>query len=406
VTVNHSAKLSPWTGLLILAAATACSPKPSNGTSGTPPARGTATMKPTSITRAPFGTTADGKAATLYTLTNATGIQMRVTDYGGVIVSLRVPDRNHQLGDVVLGFDSLTPYTSVSPYFGALIGRYGNRIANGRFTLDGHTYTLAKNDGPNTLHGGTRGFNKYVWSATSFQKPDSVGIVLTRTSPDGEEGFPGNLTATVTYTLTDSDEVIFDYEATTDKPTPVNLTQHSYFNLRDGGASEILGHVVTIDADSFTPVDSTMIPTGEIRSVTGTPFDFRHPTAIGARIGEDNQQLKIGKGYDHNFVLNKNGAQNSGDATPALPLAATVYEPTTGRVMQVYTTEPGLQFYSGNFLDGTLTGKHGVVYKHRSGFAMETQHFPDSPNHPEFPSTILRPGEKYHSRSVYRFSVR
>jgi aldose 1-epimerase len=366
----------------------------------------TQAMNTASVTHAPFGS-ADGQPVTIYTLTNAGGMQLRATNYGGVITSIRAPDRNHQLGDVVLGFDSLRPYTMASPYFGALIGRYGNRIANGRFTLDGHTYTLARNDGPNSLHGGSRGFDKYVWAATPFQGRDSVGIVLTRTSPDGEEGFPGNLNVIVTYTLTDSDEVVFDYRATTDKATPVNLTQHSYFNLRDGGATDILGHVVTISADSFTPVDSMLIPTGEIRSVAGTPFDFHQPIAIGARIDENDEQLKFGKGYDHNFVLDKSATSAPSDASsPQLTLAATVYEPVSGRVMQIYSSEPGLQFYSGNFLDGTLTGKNGVVYAYRSGFAMETQHFPDSPNHPKFPSTILRPGEEYHSRSAYRFSVR
>lgn len=397
--MNHSFKLSLWTTLIVLAACTACSRKNSD--------QKTESISGSSVTHAPFGTTTDGQPVTVYTLTNAAGTELRVTNYGGVIISLRVPDRDHQLGDVVLGFDSLPPYETVSPYFGALIGRYGNRIANGRFTLDGKTYTLAKNNGPNSLHGGVKGFNKVVWTATPFQKQDSVGLVFTRTSPDGEEGFPGNLKVTVTYTLTDSNEVIFDYKATTDRATPVNLTQHSYFNLADGGRSDILGHVVMLNADSFTPVDSTMIPTGEIRDVTGTPFDFRKPTAIGARINEDNEQLTIGKGYDHNFVLRKNGASGSDHgATPGVTLVATVYEPKSGRVMQVYTSEPGLQFYTGNFLDGTLHGKSGVIYKQRSGFVMETQHFPDSPNQPKFPSTILRPGGEYHTRSVYRFSTR
>jgi len=351
----------------------------------------------------PFGTTDRGEAVSLYTLKNAHGMEAKVLDYGGIIVSLRVPDRNGRLGDVVLGFDSLTDYERGSPYFGAIVGRYGNRIARGRFTLDGRSYTLATNNGPNHLHGGVRGFDKVVWSVAPFDRPDSVGLVLAYTSPDGEEGYPGTLRATVTYTLTNQNDLIVDYHATTDRATPVNLTQHSYFNLAGDGAGDILGHVVTLNADRFTPVDSTLIPTREIRSVVGTPFDFRTPTAIGARIGQADEQLRYGRGYDHNFVLNKGGKGGNGGSE--LTLAAHVYEPTTGRVMDISTTEPGLQFYSGNFLDGTLRGKGGLAYAHRSGFAMETQHFPDSPNQPAFPSTILRPGEEYRSRTIYRFGV-
>jgi len=333
-----------------------------------------------------------------YTLKSANGMEARVLDYGGILVSLRVPDRHGRFDDVVLGYDSLADYLRSSPYFGAIIGRYGNRIAGGRFTLDGKTYTLAKNNGPNHLHGGLKGFDKVVWDAAPFQGADSVGLVFRYTSPDGEEGYPGTVRATVTYTLTDRNELIFDYHATTDRATLVNLTQHSYFNLAGDGKGDILGHVVTLNADRFTPVDSTLIPTGEIRSVSGTPFDFRTPTAIGARIDQDDEQLRYGRGYDHNFVLNK-GAD--GGPTPA----ARVYEPSSGRLMEIYTTEPGLQFYSGNFLDGTLRGKHGVVYRRRYGFAMETQHYPDSPNKPTFPSTTLRPGESYHSRTIYKFGV-
>ena len=353
----------------------------------------------------PFGMTHRGEAVSLYTLKNAHGMQAKVLDYGGIIVSLRVPDRNGRLDDVVLGFDSLGDYERGSPYFGAIIGRYGNRIARGRFTLDGRTYTLATNNGPNHLHGGVRGFDKVVWTAAQFERGDSVGLVLNYTSPDGEEGYPGTLRATVTYTLTDKNEFIFDYQATTDRPTPVNLTQHSYFNLAGDGKGDILGHVVTLNADRFTPVDSTLIPTGEIKSVAGTPFDFRTSTAIGARIDRNDEQLRYGRGYDHNFVLNKGGRGGKGGIEGDVTLAAHVYEPTTGRVMEISTTEPGLQFYSGNFLDSTLRGKQGVVYGHRSGFAMETQHFPDSPNKPAFPSTILRPGEEYRSRTIYRFGV-
>jgi len=346
------------------------------------------------VTREPFGTTREGKAVSVYTLKNGRGIEVRVIDYGGIIVSLRAPDRAGRLADIVLGFDSLADYERSSPYFGSLIGRYGNRIAGGRFTLDSKTYTLARNNGPNHLHGGLKGFDKVVWDVTPFER----GLVLRYTSPDGEEGYPGTLRATVTYTLTDQNELIFDYEASTDRATPVNLTQHSYFNLAGDGRRDVLAHVVTLYADRFTPVDSTLIPTGEIASVGGTPFDFRTPTAIGARINQDDAQLRRGRGYDHNFVLDK-----SGGAGPTL--AARVEESSSGRVMEIYTTEPGLQFYSGNFLDGTLRGKGGVVYGQRFGFCMETQHFPDSPNHSAFPSTILRPGEQYRSRTIYRFGV-
>lgn len=337
-----------------------------------------------------------------YTLKNNNGIELRILDYGGIIVSLKVPDRTGQLDDVVLGFDSLADYQRASPYFGAIIGRYGNRIARGRFTLDGHAYTLATNNGPNHLHGGLKGFDKVVWDVSPLERQDSVGLVFRYTSPDGEEGYPGTLRTTVTYMLTEESELIFDYHATTDRPTPVNLTQHSYFNLAGDGRADVLGHVVTLNAHSFTPVDSTLIPTGEIRSVERTPFDFRTPATIGARIDQDDEQLRYGRGYDHNFVLNQSGDDRRAGAT----LAARVYEPSSGRVMEIYTTEPGLQFYSGNFLDGTLRGKNGVRYGRRSGFAMETQHFPDSPNRPQFPSTILEPGREYRSRTVLRFTVR
>jgi aldose 1-epimerase len=360
---------------------------------------GGASRHAASVTREPFGATDRGETVSVYTLKNARGTEVRALDYGGIILSLRVGDRNGRFDDVVLGYDSLKDYVRASPYFGAIIGRYGNRIARGRFTLDGRTYTLAKNNGPNHLHGGLRGFDKVVWDVESFESPDGVGLVMRYTSPDGEEGYPGTLRATVTYTLTARNELIFDYHATTDRATPVNLTQHSYFNLAGDGQGDILGHVVTLNADHFTPVDSTLIPTGEIRSVTGTPFDFRTPTPIGARIAQDDEQLRYGRGYDHNVVLNKGG--DGGGQT----VAARVYEPTSGRLMEIYTTEPGLQFYSGNFLDGSLRGKKGVVYKHRYGFAMETQHFPDTPNKPAFPSAILRPGEEYRSRTIYAFSV-
>ena len=338
-----------------------------------------------------------GSSVELYTLTNAHGLEVRTTNYGGIIVSLRVPDKRGRMDDVVLGFDELAGYLDNKPYFGAIIGRYANRIARARFTLDGVQYSLAANDGLNSLHGGNKGFNKVVWKAEPFENSKGVGVILTYTSKDGEEGYPGNLKVNVTYTLTDQDELIFDYEATTDKATPLNLAQHTYFNLAGEGRGDILGHELTLNADRFTPVDKTLIPTGELRAVKNTPLDFTKSTTIGARINENDEQLILGHGYDHNFVIRRTG--------PGPELAARVHEPETGRVLEVYTTEPGVQFYSGNFLDGTLTGKQGHVYKQRFGFALETQHFPDSPNHPDFPSTILRPGEVYRSRTICKFSV-
>jgi aldose 1-epimerase len=349
----------------------------------------------------PFGTLASGQSAQLFTLKNAHGIEVQLTNYGGIITSLKTPDRAGRLSDIVLGYDNLAAYVANSPYFGAIVGRYANRIARGHFTLDGTTYTLAVNNGPNSLHGGLRGFDKVVWKARPFQNQEGQGVALDYTSPDGEEGYPGTLHATVTYTLTADNRLIVDYHATTDKATPINLSQHSYWNLAGNASRDILGHVLTINADATTPVDSTLIPTGEIASVDGTPFDFRTPTAIGARIDQrQNTQIRYGNGYDHNWVLNRGGA-----APDALVFAARVVEPTSGRTMEISTTEPGLQFYSGNFLDGTITGKGGAVYKFRYGLALETQHYPDSPNHPNFPSTILRPGQEYRSRTVFKFGV-
>jgi len=348
------------------------------------------------VTRAPFGNTDKGELVEVYTLKNANGMEVRAITYGGIITSLRVADKNGRFDDVVLGFETLDRYLSGHPYFGAIIGRYGNRIGKAKFTLDGVEYKLAANNGPNHLHGGLKGFDKVVWQAQPFESREGAGVVFTYTSPDGEEGYPGTLTARVTYTLTNQNELIFDYYATADKATPVNLTQHTYFNLAGDGKRDILGHVLTLNADHFTPVDDTLIPTGEIRSVAGTPMDFTKPTAIGARIDQRDEQLIFGRGYDHNFVLNRKGA--------GLELAARVEEPESGRVMEVFTTEPGVQFYTGNFLDGTITGKGGV-YRQRYGFCLETQHFPDSPNKPGFPSTVLRPGAVYQSRTVYKFSV-
>jgi aldose 1-epimerase len=346
-----------------------------------------------------FGTTSDGIPVYVYTLQNVHKMQARVTNYGGILVSLLVPDKTGQLDDVVLGYDSLATYEkNNNPYFGALIGRYGNRIGKGKFTLNGKEYTLALNNGPNHLHGGLKGFDKVVWTVSEKESSPERSIVLTYLSKDGEEGYPGNLSVKVVYTLTDNDELKIEYSATTDKPTVLNLTHHSYFNLEGAGRGSILAHELMIDADTFAPVDSTLIPTGELRPVRGTPFDFRKATTIGARISGDNEQLRYGKGYDHNFVLNRKGK--------GLGLAARVYESTTGRAMDVLTTEPGVQFYSGNFLDGKNIGKGGISYDHRYGFCLETQHFPDSPNKPKFPTTVLKPGEKFSSTTVYKFYVK
>jgi aldose 1-epimerase len=349
------------------------------------------------VTSGPFGKLPDGTALDVYTLTNANGIQARVTNYGGIILSLAVPDRTGKLDDVVLGYDSIDGYLKESPYFGAIVGRYGNRIGKARFKIDGTTSKLAANNGPNSLHGGIKGFDKVVWKAEPFEHPGEVGLILTHVSPDGDEGFPGTLNVRISYTLTDKNDLAFDYQATTDKATPINLTQHSYFNLAGAGTRDVLGHEVTLNADRYTPVDATLIPTGELAPVEGTPFDFRQPASIGARIDAAHPQIKFGGGYDHNYVLNR--------ADDGLSLAARVTEPTTGRVLEVRTTEPGVQFYTGNFLDGTITGKGGRVYNKRFGFCLETQHFPDSPNKPAFPSAILHPGSQYKSRTVFTFST-
>ena len=334
----------------------------------------------------------------MYTLTNSHGLEIRAMSYGGIIVSMRVPDRKGELADIVLGHDTAEGYMPNPPYLGVIVGRYANRIANGAFTLDGKTYTLPKNDGPNTLHGGggKRTFDRVVWDGEPLQGKN--GVAFTYLSKDGEEGFPGNLKVKVTYTLNDANELTVDYEATTDKPTPLNLSQHSYFNLAGEGTSDILNHELMLNADRFTPVDKNLIPTGELRAVKGTPLDFTTSMRVGARIDDSYDQMVLGHGYDHNFVINRKG--------DGLELAARMYEPTTGRVLEVSTTQPGVQFYTGNFLDGTVTGKQGHVYKRRYGFCLETQHFPDSPNHPDFPSTILKPGETFHSKTVFKFSTR
>lgn len=349
------------------------------------------------VAKAAFGTTKDGQPVDIYTVTNSHGMELKALNFGGIIVSLRVPDKAGKSEDVVLGFDNLAGYEENNPHFGALIGRYGNRIANGEFKLNGETYHLPKNNGPNTLHGGVKGFDKMMWQADPFENKDAAGIVLTRVSKDGEEGFPGNVKVKVTYTLTNNNELTFEYEATTDKATPINLTEHSYFNLSGEGNGNILDQVLKLNADHFTPVDKTLIPTGEIRSVKNTPLDFTKATTIGARINDSYDQMVLAGGYDHNFVINgKPGTMR---------LAARAKDPKSGRVLEVFTTEPGVQFYSGNFLDGTLTGKHGHKYQKRDGFCLETQHYPDSPNHPKFPSTILKPGETYHTNTMLKFSA-
>lgn len=350
----------------------------------------------------PFGRLSTGETVELFTLRNAHGIEVRLTNYGGIITSIRTPDRNGRFADIVLGYDDLPGYVrNNSPYFGAIVGRYANRIAHGRFTLDGNTYTLAVNNGPNSLHGGLRGFDKVVWKAKPFRNRHGEVVELSYTSRDGEEGYPGTLQVRVVYTLTADDELIVDYFATTDKATALNLSQHTYWNLAGDASRDILGHLLTINADSITPVDSTLIPTGELMSVEGTPFDFRSPKPIGARIDQrDNTQIRFGNGYDHNFVLHR------GELPPTVQVfAAEVDEPESGRMLKVFTGEPAIQFYSGNFLDGSITGKGGRVYRFRYGLALETQHYPDSPNHPNFPSTILRPGQQYRSRTIFQFGV-
>lgn len=345
----------------------------------------------TGITSSPFGQLPDGTPITCFTLTNANGLTARIIDFGGIVTELHVPDRAGRFADIVLGFDSIEPYRTVSPYFGALIGRYGNRIAEGRFTLDGRTIQLPVNNGRNHLHGGPDGFDRVKWQADI----DGASLRLRYRSPDGDMGYPGNLDATVTYTLNDDNELVMRFHAVSDQATPVNLTQHSYFNL--AGEGDVLSHLLQVDADAFVAIDAGSIPTGELAPVAGTPFDFRAPQPIGERIGEAHEQLRNGGGYDHSFALNK-------PAGKGLMRAARVVEPVSGRVLELWTEEPGVQFYSGNFLDGSLSGK-GRTYGYRSGFCLEPQHFPDSPNQPQFPDVILRPGQEYRTESRLRFAV-
>lgn len=385
-------------GVLLLAA---CNQQPTgenanSGAAADSTQTASTAMTPTATS---FGKTTDGTEVQLYTLTNAHGLQAKITNYGGTLTSLLVPDKSGKLGDIVLGFDNVSGYQSPEyvksgPYFGALIGRYGNRIKGGKFTLDGKQYTLATNNGANHLHGGIKGFDKVVWQAQPGNSADGQNLTLTYTSKDGEEGYPGNLQIQVVYTLTNDDALRIDYSATTDKATPVNLTNHSYFNLNHGTTKDVLSHQVTLNADRYTVVDAGLIPTGELRPVKGTPFDFTTPHTIGERIAQ------VEGGYDHNWVLKASG--NAG----GLHEAAMVYEPTSGRTMTISTDQPGVQFYTGNFLDGTLTGKGGTQYVKNGGFCLETQHFPDSPNQPKFPNTILKPGETMRSTTVHQFGVR
>jgi aldose 1-epimerase len=355
-----------------------------------------------SVTSAPFGQLADGREATLYTLVNAHGVRADITNYGGIVARLFVPDRHGRQDDIVLGYNSVEDYVRHNPYFGAIIGRFGNRIAHGRFTLDGRTYQLATNNSPGNipchLHGGNIGFDKVLWAARPAIVEGAPSLTLQYRSPDGEEGYPGNLDVTVTYTLGNDNSLRIDYHATTDRATPVNLTQHSYFNLKGEGRGDILDHVVQLRARHVTPGNAGLIPTGRIEPVAGTPFDFTTPHRVGERVDAVDEQLMFAGGYDHNWVLDNQSGQ--------LALAATASEPTSGRTMEVWTQEPGIQFYCGNFLDGTAIGKAGRPYRRRHGFCLETQHYPDSPNQPTFPNTILRPGETYRTTTIYKFSAK
>ena len=352
------------------------------------------------VTRARWGggTTPAGETVWQYTLVNRRGTTVRAITLGAIITNIVVRDRDGKLDDIVLGMPDVEGYLTKSPYFGAIAGRYANRIARGRFTLDGKTYALATNNGPNHLHGGIVGFDKRIWTGRAVQNDSGVGVAFSLTSADGDQGYPGELRVTARYLLTDDDRILIDYQAMTNKATVVNLTQHSYFNLAGAKRGDVLGHVLTMDADRYVPVDSTLIPTGELASVDGTPFDFRKPMAIGARIDANDEQLRRGRGYDHSFVVRRSG--------PGLVHAAQLFEPLTGRTLDVWTTEPAVQVYTGNFLDGTVTGKDGRRYAHRGAVCLETSHFPDTPNHPSFPSATLRAGETFKSRTIYAFGVR
>lgn len=349
------------------------------------------TGAPSVMKKLSWGKLPDGREVDLFTLVNGKGMEAAITNYGGILVSLKVPDKSGRPLDIVNGFDSFDGYIKNPAYFGAVIGRYANRIAHGEFQLDGVKYHVPKNDGANALHGGVLGFDKRIWDSRTTPN----GVEFTYISKDGEEGYPGTMTARVTYSMTDDNGLRLDYRATTDKNTVVNLTNHSYFNLAGQGDGDILGHELTLEADRFTPVDSGLIPTGVLQPVEGTPFDFRKPAVIGSRINDSNEQLKLGKGYDHNWVLNRKGG--------SVELAARVREPRSGRVMEVLTDQPGIQFYTGNFLDGSIHGKFGAMYKQRCALCLETQHFPDSPNHPDFPSTVLKPGQEYKTSTIFRF---
>ena len=366
-------------------------------TAGARIAIGNSTQKNSGMKKQNWGKGPNGEEVDLYTLRNAKGIETTITNYGGKIVTLKTPDRKGQFADIVLGFDNLAQYLDKNPFFGSLVGRYANRIANGEFKLDGHTYTLARNNGPNTLHGGLVGFDKKVWQAEDASGREGHSLRLQYVSKDGEENFPGTLTTTVTYTLTDSNELKIDYQATTDKNTVLNLTNHSYFDLSGAGSGEILDHIVTINADRFTPVNANLIPTGELKSVEGTPFDLRKPTPVRARINDKDQQLEYGSGYDHNFVLNGNGSSPQ--------FAARAMDPKSGRVLEVLTTQPGVQFYTGNHLGNGIKGKGGTTYNYRCGLCFETQHFPNSPNQPDFPTTELKPGQRFHHVTVFKISA-